>query len=48
MKSGRTGWRPVSLTDNLVVTDGGKGFLLLGVQSDTITTEEGKKLESED
>jgi hypothetical protein len=35
-------------TDNLVVTDGGKGFLLLSVQPDTITTEEGKKLESED
>lgn len=34
-------------TDNLVVTDGGEGFLLLSVQADTITTEEGKKLEIE-
>jgi len=32
-------------TNNLVVFDGGKRFLLLSVAPDTITTEEGTKLE---
>jgi hypothetical protein len=32
-------------TNNVVVLDGGKRFLLLSVQSDTITTEEGEKLD---
>jgi len=35
-------------TNNLVVLDGGKRFFLLSVTSDTITTEEGEKLEVED
>ena len=32
-------------TNNVVVLDGGKRFLLLSVSPDTITTEEGKRLE---
>ena len=32
-------------TNNIVVLDGGKRFLLLSVSPDTITTEEGKRLE---
>ncbi len=35
-------------TNNLVVLDGGKRFFLLSVAPDTITTEEGKRLEAED
>ena len=35
-------------TNNLVVLDGGEGFFLLSVQPDTITTEEGKRLEVEE
>ena len=35
-------------TNNVVVLDGGKRFFLLSVSPDTITTEEGKKLEVED
>ena len=35
-------------TNNVVVLDGGKRFFLLSVQPDTITTEEGKKLDGED
>ena len=35
-------------TNNLVVLDGGKRFFLLSVAPDTITTEEGKRLEVED
>ena len=35
-------------TNNLVVLDGGKRFFLLSVQPDTITTEEGKRLEVEE
>jgi hypothetical protein len=35
-------------TNNVVVLDGGKGFLLLSVAPETITTEEGKRLEVED
>ena len=35
-------------TNNLVVLDGGKRFFLLSLAPDTITTEEGKKLEVED
>ena len=32
-------------TNNVIVLDGGKRFLLLSVQPDTITTEEGERLE---
>ena len=32
-------------TNNVIVFDGGKKFLLLSVSPDTITTEEGQKLE---
>jgi hypothetical protein len=32
-------------TNNVIVLDGGKRFFLLSVQPDTITTEEGEKLE---
>jgi hypothetical protein len=32
-------------TNNVVVLDGGKRFIMLSVQADTITTEEGEKLE---
>ena len=35
-------------TNNVVVLDGGKRFFLLSVAPDTITTEEGQKLEVED
>src|SRR5262249_16346633 len=35
-------------SNNLVVLDGGKRFMLLSVAPDTITTEEGEKLEKED
>ena len=35
-------------TNNVVVLEGGKGFFLLSVAPDTITTEEGKRLEVED
>jgi hypothetical protein len=35
-------------TNNLVVLDGGKRFFLLSVTPETITTEEGKRLEVED
>jgi len=35
-------------TNNVVVLDGGKRFFLLSVQPDTITTEEGKRLDGED
>ena len=35
-------------TNNLVVLDGGKRFLVLSVAPDTITTEEGERLEGED
>jgi hypothetical protein len=35
-------------TNNLVVLDGGKGFFLLSVAPETITTEEGTRLEVED
>jgi hypothetical protein len=35
-------------TNNVVVLDGGKKFLLLSVGPDTITTEEGTRLEAED
>jgi hypothetical protein len=35
-------------TNNVVVLDGGKGFFLLSVAPETITTEEGKRLEVED
>jgi hypothetical protein len=35
-------------TNNLVVLDGGKGFFLLSVAPDTITTEEGAKLDAGD
>ena len=35
-------------SNNLVVLDGGKGFFLLSVTPETITTEEGKRLEVED
>jgi hypothetical protein len=35
-------------TNNVVVLDGGKRFLLLSVMPDTITTEEGTRLEAED
>jgi hypothetical protein len=35
-------------TNNVVVLDGGKRFLLLSVAPDTITTEEGTKLDVED
>jgi len=35
-------------TNNVVVPDGGKRFFLLSVAPDTITTEEGRKLEMED
>jgi hypothetical protein len=34
-------------TNNVVVLDGGKGFLLLSVAPETIVTEEGKRLEVE-
>lgn len=34
-------------TNNLIVLDGGKRFLLLSVSPDTITTEEGMRLEDE-
>ena len=34
--------------NNLVVLDGGKRFFLLSVAPETITTEEGKRLEVED
>jgi hypothetical protein len=35
-------------TNNLVVLEGGKSFFLLSVTPDTITTEEGKRLEVEE
>jgi hypothetical protein len=35
-------------TNNVVVVDGGKRFFLLSVMPDTITTEEGTRLELED
>jgi len=35
-------------TNNVVVLDGGRRFFLLSVAPDTITTEEGKRLEVED
>jgi len=35
-------------TNNLVVLDGGKRFFVLSVAPDTITTEEGERLEGED
>jgi len=35
-------------TNNVVVLDGGKKFLLLSVMPDTIATEEGARLETED
>ena len=35
-------------TNNLVVLDGGKRFFVLSVAPDTITTEEGERLEMED
>ena len=35
-------------TNNLVVLDGGKRFFLLSVAPDTITTEEGNRIEVED
>jgi len=35
-------------TNNLVILDGGKGFFLLSVAPDTITTEEGKRLKVDD
>jgi len=35
-------------TNNLVVLEGGKGFFLLSVTPETITTEEGKRLEVEE
>jgi hypothetical protein len=35
-------------SNNLVVLDGGKRFFLLSVAPETITTEEGKRLEVED
>jgi len=35
-------------TNNIVVLDGGKRFFLLSVMPDTITTEEGTRLEAED
>jgi hypothetical protein len=35
-------------TNNLIVLDGGKRFFLLSVAPDTITTEEGERLEVED
>ena len=35
-------------TNNLLVFDGGKAFFLLSVAPDTVTTEEGKRLEMED
>jgi hypothetical protein len=35
-------------TNNLVVLDGGRGFFLLSVALETITTEEGKRLEVQD
>ena len=35
-------------TNNVVVLDGGKGFILLSVTPETITTEEGTRLEVED
>lgn len=35
-------------SNNLVIFDGGKRFFLLSVAPDTITTEEGKRLEVED
>jgi len=35
-------------TNNVVVLDGGKRFLLLSVTPDTITTEEGKRLDAQD
>ena len=35
-------------TNNLVVLDGGKRFFLLSVTPETITTEEGTRLEAED
>jgi len=35
-------------TNNVVVLDGGKGFFALSMAPDTITTEEGKRLEVQD
>ena len=35
-------------TNNVVVLDGGKRFFLLSVTPDTITTEEGNRLEAQD
>jgi hypothetical protein len=35
-------------SNNLVVFDGGKSFFLLSVAPDTITTEEGRRVEAED
>src|SRR5215469_15807585 len=35
-------------TNNLIVLDGGNRFILLSVSPDTITTEEGQRLEPED
>ena len=35
-------------SNNIVVLDGGKRFFLLSVAPDTITTEEGKRIEAED
>jgi hypothetical protein len=35
-------------TNNLIVLEGGKRFILLSVAPDTITTEEGEKLEADD
>jgi hypothetical protein len=35
-------------TDNVIVLDGGKRFFMLSVQPDTITTEEGNRLEAGD
>jgi hypothetical protein len=37
-----------SITNNFVVLDGGKRFFVLSVAPDTITTEEGERLEGED
>lgn len=37
---------PVEKTDKLVVLDKGKGFFLLTVTSETITSEEGVRLEN--
>jgi hypothetical protein len=35
-------------TNNVIVLDGGKGFFLLSLAPDTITTDEGKRLEVEE